>query len=310
MRHLVPVLSMTTFVLAACGSDGPSDPPPSVTGTITGSVIDVDSGGSGMAGVSVSLQGSAGTQTVTTTSGGGFSLANAAVGSWQASLQVPGTHLLESGQTATRTVSVTAGQTATVEPFRLVRPRGTVTGSVELDGVGVASGGVSATRGGFSNRNATPAASGAFDLELAAGAWTLIYTPGTGHQLVSGETGTRTVTVVADQTVTVSPFEIAVQSTPSVVEIHLTQTSEFSPASVSISPGTTVRWINDAAIEHTITPENASQPGVWQRQTTSTAGVVFEHQFNEANQTYRYRCEPHSSNFETGMVGVITVTGG
>jgi plastocyanin len=57
-----------------------------------------------------------------------------------------------------------------------------------------------------------------------------------------------------------------------------------------------------------VTPENSSQAGVGARQTTSSPGVVFEHTFTVANQTYRYRCEPHSADFTSGMVGVITVS--
>jgi plastocyanin len=91
---------------------------------------------------------------------------------------------------------------------------------------------------------------------------------------------------------------------PNVVTIRLTSILRFSPAEVEISPGTTVRWVNDAAIFHTVTPDNANQPGVWQRQTTSTAGEVFRHTFTQAGQTYTYHCEPHLAQ---GMVGTIRV---
>ena len=89
-------------------------------------------------------------------------------------------------------------------------------------------------------------------------------------------------------------------------EIHLTA-STFTPGNITIAAGTTVRWINDAAINHTITPENTNQPGVWQRRVVNNSGERFEHTFTVAGQTYRYRCEPHSSSFTSGMVGTITV---
>jgi plastocyanin len=307
---VLPVLPM----LAGCGGDSTSPPPGggTTTGTVTGSVIDVDSGSVGLSNIPVQLSGSGGTQTVTTTANGSFTLANAAAGTWQAQVQVPGTHRLESGEAGTRSAAVTTGQTATLPAFRLTRPRGAIAGSVTLDGQGTASGSVEATRGGFTSATATPGATGSFSIDdIATGPWTLTFTPGAGHVLATGEAGTRTVSVTEGQPTTVSAFQIGVQPPGSgVVEIHLTAASQFDPASVTISPGTTVRWINDTAMLHTITPENTSQPGVWQRRETSTAGVVFEHTFNSPNQTYRYRCEPHSANFTNGMVGVITVTGG
>jgi plastocyanin len=296
---------------AGCGGDSTSPPGGAPTGTISGSVIDVDSSSAGLSGVSVQLTGSASPQTATTGATGGFTLANVAPGAWQVQVQVPGTHRLEGGEAGTRAVNVTANQTASLTAFRLVRPRGSIEGSVTLDGQGIASGTIAASRAGFAESTATPDASGVFGMtDMAAGPWTLTFAPGPGHALAAGEAGTRSVTVAEGQTTSVSAFQIGAEPPGSgVVDIHLTASSEFDPSSVTIVPGTTVRWINDAAIEHTITPENASQPGVWQRRVTAAAGVVFEHTFNTPNQTYRYRCEPHSSNFETGMVGVITVTG-
>src|SRR5690606_1950040 len=137
--------------------------------------------------------------------------------------------------------------------------------------------------------------------------WTIAYTPPATHQLAGGESGTRMAAVTEGQTTNVSAFLLQpAPPQPTTVEIHLSGTS-FSPSDITIAPGTTVRWINDDGGSHTVTPENSSQPGVWQRQTTSTAGVVFEHTFTVGNQTYRFRCEPHSANFTSGMVGVITV---
>lgn len=90
------------------------------------------------------------------------------------------------------------------------------------------------------------------------------------------------------------------------VEIHITGTS-FSPSTVTITPGTRVIWINETSDFHTVTPENAAQAGVWERAQTTTRGTVMEHTFAAATQTYRYRCEPHSASFTSGMVGLITV---
>lgn len=314
MRIANSIVATILILPAVTGCGGDSTSPPggaAPTGTISGSVIDVDSSSAGLSGVAVQLTAGASPQTATTGATGNFTLANVAPGASQVQVQVPGTHRLEQGEAGTRAANVTANQTASLTAFRLVRPRGSIEGSVTLDGEGIASGSVAASRSGFAESTATPDAGGVFGMaEMAAGPWTLTFTPGPGHSLAAGEAGTRTATVAESQTTSVSAFQIDAQTPGSgVVDIHLTATSQFDPASVTITPGTTVRWINDAAIEHTITPENASQPGVWQRRETAAAGVVFEHTFNTPNQTYRYRCEPHSSNFETGMVGVITVTG-
>lgn len=302
------VAAVLIALATACGGSDSTQPPAATTGVLAGSVIDVDSGALGLSGVGVRLESAGGTRNVTTDGAGSFRVTDAAAGTWRAEVQVPGTHRLDAGASGSQTATVTANGTATVPPFRLARPRGAVSGQVLFEGAGIASGVVTARRGGFGNRTASPVATGNFTIDaLAVGPWTLEYTAGAGYRLGASETGTRSVTVAENQTATVTAFNIRTQATSTVVEIHLTA-STFSPASVTIAPGTTVRWINDAAISHTITPENGSQAGVWQRRTTSTPGVVFEHTFSVSGQTYRYRCEPHSSDFESGMVGVIIVT--
>lgn len=91
---------------------------------------------------------------------------------------------------------------------------------------------------------------------------------------------------------------------PGVVTIHLTANNRFSPADVTIDPGTTVRWVNDAVMLHTVTPNNPSQPGVWAEATTSSTGLVMTHTFSQSGQTYSYHCQPHLAE---GMTGVVRV---
>ena len=90
------------------------------------------------------------------------------------------------------------------------------------------------------------------------------------------------------------------------IDVRMTG-SAFIPANITITRGSKVRWLNDSGVFHTVTPETATQTGGFQRQTTSSNGLVFEHTFDTAAQTYRYRCEPHSSSFTAGMVGSIQV---
>jgi plastocyanin len=89
-----------------------------------------------------------------------------------------------------------------------------------------------------------------------------------------------------------------------VVTIRLTSTLRFEPSTVEIDPGTTVRWVNDVALFHTVTPNNASQPGVWQRRESTSSGEIFRHTFADSGQTYSYHCEPHLAQ---GMVGTLRV---
>lgn len=77
------------------------------------------------------------------------------------------------------------------------------------------------------------------------------------------------------------------------------QPTVFSPATLTIDVGTTVRWVG-GNVAHTVTPNDPNQPGVWAREAMDP-GEVFEHKFNTTG-TYEYHCELHA-----GMTGTITV---
>lgn len=74
----------------------------------------------------------------------------------------------------------------------------------------------------------------------------------------------------------------------------------FSPQSVTIQTGDTVRWRHVGQNDHTITPDEHSE---WARQAFAAGSDAFEHTFNTPG-TFPYFCEPHQS---IGMVGTITV---
>ena len=84
-----------------------------------------------------------------------------------------------------------------------------------------------------------------------------------------------------------------------VVEVQLTASATFSPAEITIAPGTTVRWVNDSNLFHTVTPDGHDE---WSSRDMP-AGEVFEHTFT-AEGTYPYYCEPH---LESGMTGTVVV---
>ncbi|HEX7091702.1 MAG TPA: cupredoxin domain-containing protein [Longimicrobiales bacterium] len=85
------------------------------------------------------------------------------------------------------------------------------------------------------------------------------------------------------------------------VEVIQMSNRRFTPATLTIEPGTTVRWAKDDEA-HTITPANSNQPGVWQ-DVVVEAGEEFEHTFEVAGQTYDYECQ-----FHEGMTGRIIVS--
>lgn len=83
------------------------------------------------------------------------------------------------------------------------------------------------------------------------------------------------------------------------VEVTL-QSDAFAPAQVTIEAGTTVRWINGGAVQHTVTPDGHDE---WSRAVLDSDGQVFEHTFDEPGE-FPYLCEPHQA---LGMVGTIRV---
>lgn len=134
---------------------------------------------------------------------------------------------------------------------------------------------------------------------LSAGGYEVEVVVPTGLELAAGETGRKSVTVAAGATASVG-IGLVSDTDPDVVEIHLTEDDRFDPSSVTISPGTTVRWINDTPTFHTITPDGHSE---WSRQEMNDQGQVFTHTFNNTGE-FDYFCEPHQS---IGMVGTIIV---
>ncbi|HEX6306531.1 MAG TPA: plastocyanin/azurin family copper-binding protein [Longimicrobiales bacterium] len=179
---------------------------------------------------------------------------------------------------------------------------GTITGTATASGTAVGGGSVRASRSGSPDRTTTPGASGYTLANVPVGAWSLTYTPPNTHVLAQGETGARNVNVQSGQTVTVSAFLLAPVPPSNTVDITASGTS-FSQPSVTIQVGTTVRWTNGDGVTHTVTPENAS---AWTAATLTAQNPTFQHTFTVAG-TYRYRCVPHSPDFNSGMIGTIIV---
>jgi LPXTG-motif cell wall-anchored protein len=73
----------------------------------------------------------------------------------------------------------------------------------------------------------------------------------------------------------------------------------FSPANMTVAPGTTVTWVNNGQAPHTSTADD----GAWDSGTLQP-GESFSFTFDQAG-TYTYLCSIHPD-----MTGAITVSGG
>lgn len=169
---------------------------------------------------------------------------------------------------------------------------GTVAGQVTAGGAGVAGATISVTGSG----SATTDAAGGFRIpNVPAGARTVTITPPAGFITASvGEPTTKTANVPAGQTANVGwTLKRGILVTANA--------SSFSPAQVSVNVGQTVRWVS-AGGSHTVTPDDASQPGVW-LSTPLGPGAAFEHTF-ALDGSYPYHCIPHQA---AGMTGTVTV---
>ena len=69
----------------------------------------------------------------------------------------------------------------------------------------------------------------------------------------------------------------------------------FSPKSVTVAKGTTIKWVNRGDSAHTTT-----KAGVWDK--TLSSGQSYSRKFKKAG-TFKYICK-----FHDGMVGKIKVT--
>ncbi|AGK61150.1 Plastocyanin [Archaeoglobus sulfaticallidus PM70-1] len=84
------------------------------------------------------------------------------------------------------------------------------------------------------------------------------------------------------------------QAQQSVVEVKIRDFA-FDPETVRISPGTTVRWVNEDNARHTVTFEDGVASGDLKK------GDTFERTFSEKG-TYNYYCQIHPA-----MKGTVIV---
>jgi plastocyanin len=87
------------------------------------------------------------------------------------------------------------------------------------------------------------------------------------------------------------------------VDVVVGPVLSFSPPSVNISQGDTVRWVWQGAL-HTSTSDATTGPEVWNSGLMSSG--TFSHPFNTVGD-WPYYCSLHSSPGGTAMNGVVHV---
>src|SRR5690606_8708166 len=160
----------------------------------------------------------------------------------------------------------------------------TIQGTVTAAGAGVLNAEV--VLSGAASRTETTDGVGAYTFsELPAGDYTVSISLPAGYELADGESATREASVTAGGTTTIS----WTADTDLVIEVVQLQAESFVPPTMTVSPGTTVRWVVQAGV-HTITPTNSGQAGAWGDPGDVSAGDGFEHTFTERGEAYPCHC--------------------
>lgn len=135
--------------------------------------------------------------------------------------------------------------------------------------------------------------------DLEPGSWEVEVVVPEGRALASGEVARKSVAASAGQPTDVG-FELEPVAGEQVVVVTLTGGLTFDPGTVTITPGTTVRWVNAQAMAHTVTPEGHDE---WVSASLTAAGETFEHTFTTVGE-FEYYCQPHVG---VGMRGTVRV---
>lgn len=168
---------------------------------------------------------------------------------------------------------------------------GSVTGQVSAGGGGVA--GVPIALSGPATANTTTNANGQYGFSgLAPGAYEVQLALPVGYELAAGQTATRAANVQAGQSTQVD-WTLVDSGVGPVEEVRMSGLA-FSPAQLTIQRGTTVRWINDDNMSHTVTPNTPGQAGAWTDPGLMAPGASFQFTFQTAG-SYAYHCQPHSA---------------
>jgi hypothetical protein len=189
------------------------------------------------------------------------------------------------------------GPSEPVQQFGGVSGRVLATGDTALAGIAIA-----VQRASHTTRNAVTDGAGNFQvLNLETGSWNVTASPAAGYEAAGALTAS--VSVAANQTVAAPVFRMRriVQNPPppppppNFANVEILD-NLFSPTSVTIAAGGTVRWTNNGAAVHNST----SATGLWSSGNLNPT-QIFERSFPTAG-TFSYTCTLHA-----GMSGTVIV---
>lgn len=135
--------------------------------------------------------------------------------------------------------------------------------------------------------------------DLAPGAREVAVVIPSGYELDTGQADRKSVNVTAGQ-ITTTSFALLTEIQGEVVVVTLNDNLTFSPANVTIAPGTTIRWRSQSNMLHTVTPDGHDE---WDEVSLDASGQIFHHTF-DAEGVFDYFCFPHVAQ---GMTGTVTV---
>ena len=295
----VAALALVVGLAACSGDDGGTDPEPDPTGSVR---VTVTADGSALAATSVRLYADGGAtalQTAATAANGQVTFADLDVGAYDVDIVVPAGYELAAGQTLRRDVTVEEDEVATLtfalEEIVVAPTVGQIRARVTEGSAGVAAVAVNLYEAGGSAVLETLSTAGdgrALFTELDPGDYDVEIELPAGYTMAGADQARKEVSVSAG---VISDVTFSVDG-PDVTIVQAEGTS-FSPASITVDAGTTVRWqrVNGT---HTVTPVGHTE---WSETQINGTNTTFEHTFDQVGE-YDYECV-----FHTGMTGTVTV---
>jgi len=291
----IGVMIIMGVVLASCGagggygSSGSTTYYYSITGTVT-------SGSTGLAGVTMTL-GGAGAAVTTTDADGKFTFGNL----------VNGSYIITPSKTAftftpvNSAVTVSGANVTAIDFIATALPTFSISGTVTSGGTGFA--GVTMTLTGSGVGTTTTDISGNYTLSgIVNGSYTV--TPAKSGYTFAPSSSPQTVNSAniagVDFTATFVQKVLSVACPVSGTTDVNIQNFAFSPASLSVTADTVVRWTNNDGSTHTVTSTTVPANGTFDSSSlTSGSSVCFKF---TTTGTYNYHCSIHPSM--TGSVAV------
>lgn len=283
-------LSALFLTVAACSGDGGGTDPGPRTGSVVGQV---SMGGTAVQGAQVALSGGAAR---TTGSSGEVRFDSLQPGGYTLTVQQLPAGFTLGTEAAAKSVTVTAGQTASVG-WSVARRPGTLSAVITHGGGGIP--GVQVSLPGAATQTTDMTGKVTFANVQPGDHALSIQLP--QRFALGGEPASKSVKVEAGQNATLTWAVACPGASSTVTEIKAEGVS-FNPANVTVPVCGKVRWVYSSGPPHDV----ASEGGLWPTADLSGPGKRFEFTFNGTG-SFRYRCTPHSAGFTSGMVGVVTV---